>query len=306
MKALLVVLILLSVGCASTTKQTDELLKGKLISPSQKIIPNVPYVKQTTSNCGPSSLQMVLKWAGKDVEIAELTKTAFTPSADGSFQTDMITAARRQGMVAVPINGLSNLLNEVKEDHPVIIFENLGISLWPQWHYAVIFGYDTNSETLTMHSGPDENTKIDMGEFELSWKLADYWGLVILPPGKLSATASALEQSRAAAALEQLGYIDEAGVTYAAILKRWPDVLIANVGLANTYFIKKRYKKAIIQLEKTTKMHPESSTTWHNLSIAYGTMNLTAKARTSAKRALELANADEKSVFLQNLKPWLD
>jgi tetratricopeptide (TPR) repeat protein len=206
--------------------------------------------------------------------------------------------------MAVPIRGLNSLLTEVEAGHPVIVFENLALSWLPQWHYAIVFGYDLSREKVIMHSGPEAFKQWDLRKFERSWSLADYWGLVILPTGERAASAGEWEHIKAAAALEGLAQFDEAQQAYGLILRHWPQSLLAYIGLANIAFHKKDYKKAEALLSKAIMNAPESAIAWHNLAIAQGANKKTQQAQKSARQALSLASPDEKQVFAEALKSW--
>lgn len=263
-----VITVFLVMGCASATPQADALLTNEFGSPSSKIIANVPFIEQQAGHCGPATLAMVLKWAGQDVSADGLASQVFTPGLKGSLQTDMISASRRRGMMAVPIEGLTALLAEVKAGHPVIVFENLSVSWWPQWHYAVIFGYDLPNHKVIMHSGPEAFKQWDIQTFERSWMLGNYWGLVVLPPDQLAATGSELDHSTAASALESIGQIASAQKAYRRILQHWPKSLVARVGLGNIAFAKRNYQEAVDLLRQALIDHPESKIVWHNLAVA--------------------------------------
>ena len=74
-------------------------------------------------------------------------------------------------MTAMTINGFSDLLQEVDAGHPVIIFENLTFSWWPQWHYAVVYGYDLDQQLIYLHTGKEQNTTLYFARFEADWRL---------------------------------------------------------------------------------------------------------------------------------------
>ncbi|MGZ3794533.1 MAG: cysteine peptidase family C39 domain-containing protein, partial [Bdellovibrio sp.] len=93
--------------------------------PESHEIKNVPFISQSSGQCGPATLAMVMNWTGLNVSPEELSTSVMTPAFKGSLQQDMITAAQRKGLIAAPIQGLDALLNEITADHPVIIFENL-------------------------------------------------------------------------------------------------------------------------------------------------------------------------------------
>lgn len=261
--------VLIFCGCASTTKQTDALDNGTVRSNFKPSVQNkAPFIEQTAGHCGPATLTMAIQSAGQPADLNQITSQVYNEKSKGSLQTDIISAARRQGLMAVTISGYESLLGELQAGHNVIIFENLGIGWLPQWHYALVTGYNYDKKTLTMHSGPKANEEVDMAEFELSWKLTDYWGLVILKPTDLSATATEIQHLEAAAAFEQINKIDEAKQAYLAILRKWPQSFIAHIGLGNVFYNLKDYKAAVSYLEKAAQLNPDSTAAQSNLANA--------------------------------------
>jgi tetratricopeptide (TPR) repeat protein len=169
-----------------------------------------------------------------------------------------------------------------------------------------VYGYDLDQELVVLHSGLDKGKRWDMRRFEKSWKLGDYWGMVVLPPGSLSAVASELDHMKAASALESLGFVAEAQMSYRKILERWSQSLSAHMGLANIAAKKKQPNQAIQFLIQATEYHPSSAMAWHNLAIMYGKLGQKNKARRSAQRALEFVSVDEKPSYLENLKKFVN
>lgn len=268
LRASLLILFILTSGCATRAIQTEALLKEPPSIPAQKEILNVPYIKQTDHYCGPATLTMALQHAGRNVTLDELGKEMYTPKMKGTLQQDMITASRRHGMMAVPIENLDSLLKEIDAGHPVIVFENLLFNWYPQWHYALVYGYDIPKQEVMMHSGPEKNKRWKMDRFERSWMYSDYWGLVILNPGELSATANELAHLNAAAGLEKIGQKEAAEKAYLGMLKKWPQSLGALIGLGNVTYQRKAYREAVQYLKLATKFHPSSIVARHNLEIA--------------------------------------
>lgn len=266
-----ILLVLIFCGCASTTKQTDDLYKTEAVRSAFKptVKNTAPFIEQKAGHCGPAVLTMAIQSTGQRADLNEITSQVYNEKSKGSLQTDMISASRRQGMTAIPISGYQDLLGELQAGHNVIVFENLAIRWFPQWHYALVTGYDFGKKTLTMHSGPKADEEIEMGEFELSWKLTEYWGLVVLKPGELSATASEIAHVQAAAAFEQINKTEEAKLAYLAVLKKWPQSLIAHIGLGNVFYNLKDYKSAIQYLEEAVKINPDSTAAKNNLAVAH-------------------------------------
>lgn len=292
-------------GCASSTKQVDSLLAGQTSLPRVVEISKVPFIKQEAGHCGPATLTMAMKAVGKEVELATITSQVYSPNIKGTFQTDMMSATRRQGMLAIPIDNLNSLLSEVAAGNPVIIFENLAFEWMPQWHYALVYGYDLKREIIIMHSGSEQAKHWDLRKFERSWKLGDYWGMVVLPPNQLSATGSELTHVTAAAALEKLELNEEAFTAYDKILNRWPESLGALIGIGNYYFAKSNYAESAKKISLAVRHHPLSAIAWHNLAIAQKLLKQSQLAKASALKAIALATETQKIQYQKALNELL-
>jgi len=284
MKKVLVSLLALALwGCATATPQSEDLLSAAQATafvPRAHGIENIPFVEQTAGYCGPATLSMAMGALGKPISPDELARQVYTPNMKGTLQEDMISASRRQGFLAIPMSGLRPLLMEVAAGHAVIVFENLALSWLPQWHYAIVFGYDLDAQTVTMHSGPEANKHWDLRRFERSWQLADYWGLIILRPGELSTSAGEWDHVKAAAALEKIGKNEEAEKSYRAIRERWPKSLVAGIGLANIVYAKGNPREAARILQQVVKDHPDSTEARHNLVVALAQVDVSKKSET--------------------------
>ena len=101
-----------------------------------------------------------------------------------------------------------------------------------------------------------EAREIKWSLFLRTWGRADYWGLVVLPPRDLPASADERSYLKAVLGLEQAGQWEGAASAYAAALQRWPYSLGAIIGLGNS-----RYEIGDLVGEeqafcKATKTHP--------------------------------------------------
>lgn len=306
MKNLLLTALWLGLSaCATPARQTDAFLRGPRDIPERRELANVPFVKQTENFCGPATLTMAMQWAGKQVSVDEIAGQVFTPGKKGTLQLDLIGASRRQGLLAVPIQGISALLHEVAAGHPVLVLENLAFSWYPRWHYALVYGYDLKEPELLMHSGNEEAKRWSLRKFERSWLYSQYWGLVVLPPGEMAATADELAHAEGAAGLEQLGKFPEAELVYRNILKRWPGSLAALIGLGNISYARGEFGASVKILREATAAHPDSPEAWHNLATAEGAAKMKKAARKSAARALSLAPPESVAIYRESLKEFI-
>lgn len=301
----LVFLLSLLVSCATATKQTNALVKDREDLPSSSKITNVPFINQEKNHCGPATMAMVLKHAHLDIPLEELNAQMMTSQMEGTFQSEMLGAARRNGMLAIPIENMKSLLQEVSHEHPVIVFQNLGLSSLPQWHYAVVIGHDLKGPDIFLHTGPHESLKQDMRFFERNWILGGNWGLLVLRPDQLSVTASELTHMKAASMLESIGKINEAMIAYETIHKRWPTSLAPLMGLGNVNYQQKKFKKSESYLQKAVSLHPQSAMAWHNLATVQAELGFKKKAQMNSLKALSLADEKTKTEYKKSLQSIL-
>lgn len=290
-------------GCASFP--LDPAAAAELKLPSTAQVPGVPFIEQPRNHCGPASLAMAMNWAGTTVSETDLAAQTFTPGKEGTFQMDLIGAARRGGLLAIAVSNYESLLREVAAGHPVLVLQNLGLSWWTKWHYSVVIGYDLAESELTLHSGDEPYMKMGLKRFDLSWALAEHWAVVVLPPNELSASGDEIAHLEAAAALERLELLSPARIAYQTILQRWPKSLGAWVGLGNLRFTQGDGKGSVQALKRATAFHPRSAAAWHNLALAYAQQKRRAPARMAAYKALNLVDNSQRVAYRQSLESVL-
>ena len=118
------------------------------------LLDDTPFFPQEDFQCGPAALATVLGASGVDVAPATLTAQVFTPAAEGSYQVEMLAAARRQGRLAVRVAPqLLSVPQALQAQRPVLVLLNPSLQAWPRWHYAVVVGIDLQAGTVTMRSG---------------------------------------------------------------------------------------------------------------------------------------------------------
>lgn len=282
--------LLLAAGCA--TVQLDGIRQDPHGLLQQTRLAGVPFVAQPRNYCGPASLLMMLAWAGDDtVSLDALAAQVYTPGRQGSFQADMLAAARRHGKLAVPVHTLRTLLQELDAGHPVLILQNLGLSWYPKWHYAVATGYDLRREVLFLHSGAQAHDALSLDTFERTWERGNHWALLVLPTDTLPAAAAEGDVTEAAAGLEQAGHRQAAEQVYRRIVARWPRSLEGRIGLANTRYAAQDLPGAILELQAAVAAHPDAAPAWHNLAVALHENGEPAAARHAAHQALQLVDA---------------
>lgn len=251
---------------ACATPQADRLLQDRGSLPAQAQVENVPFYSQDRFYCGPASMAMVLAWSGVEVTQDRVALAVYTPGREGSLPSDMAAAPRRYGRQAIPITNLADLLAELAAGHPVIVFQNLALSWMPQWHFAVATGYDLERGEILLHSATIRDHRTTLTKFEHTWRRGNYWGLAVLPPGRLPARDDPLAVLRAAAAFERVHRYTEAAETYGAALRRWPDNLGAAIGLGNARYAAGDRLGAEGAFLAAATLHPKAPAAWNNLA----------------------------------------
>jgi tetratricopeptide (TPR) repeat protein len=249
----------------------------------------VAFFPQEEHQCGPASLAMALTESGVAVQPAQLRDLVYTPGSKGSLQVEMLAAARRQGRLAYLLKpSLDDLLTELAAGNPAIVLQNLGLSWYPVWHYAVAIGYDLPEREIILRSGREFRQTMPLRTFEHTWARGGYWAMLVLPPGKLPQTAVPEDYLRALAALERTNPSVDSGDGYAAALKRWPADLATQIGAGNAAYNRHDLAGALRILLKAVEDHPDSLAAFNNLAQVQSDMGELDAALVSARRAVQL------------------
>ena len=257
--------------------------------PARAEVTGVPFFPQAEGHCGPAALAMVLAWTGRPVSPATTAPVVFTPGRGGTFGHDVVAAARREGVVAVPLRRLGDVFAEVAAGHPVMVLQNLGLSWWPVWHFAVIVGYDLQRGEVMLHSGTRADDAVPLATFQHTWHRGGRWALVVLPAGRLPASAPPPALVEAALGLERAGQPAAAAETYQAILGRWPGRRDAGLGLGNARYAAGEYAAAAAAFEALIRADGNDAVAWNNLTHVRAEQRRHGEALAAARRAVALA-----------------
>jgi tetratricopeptide (TPR) repeat protein len=260
--------------------------------PQRRELTDVPFFAQEEYQCGPAAMAMALDRSGLRLTPEELTGMVYTASLQGSLQPALVAAARRLGRVAYVITTPDALFREVAAGYPVIVLQNLGLSWAPVWHYAVVIGYDIPGEDVLLHSGTRERLRTDWRVFSATWARADDWGLLVLRPEEMPASAREGDYVEAAIGLERAGNRDAAATAYETALSRWPRNLTALMGLGNCRHGSGDMARAETAYRRAAEVHPKSGAAWNNLADALLRLGRKDEALQAVNRALALGGPD--------------
>lgn len=249
----------------------------------------VPFFPQTPYHCGPAALATALGHAGLPTDPQALAEAVFLPSRGGSLQIEMLAAARRQGALATRLPGeLQALLREVAAGQAVVLLQNLGLSIAPVWHYAVLVGYDLDAGEVLLRSGTTERERLALHTFERTWARAGHWAVVVLPPGRLPATATPAAALDAAVGFERSASPQQASQVYRSLVQRWPELPLAGIGLGNSLHAAGDTAGAALAFEHVARHH-DSAVAWNNLARLRWALGQQAQAVEAARQAVARA-----------------
>ena len=266
MRAIGILLSMLIFLSCSTFKPTSRDQLQSLDLPVQFKILGVPFFEQEAYQCGPAVLAMALSWSGVQVLPDAVAPEIFTPSLKGSLQSAVIGGARRHGRVVYPITRMDSLLKELAAGHPVIVLQNLGLSWIPKWHYSLAVGYGLEDNLIILHSGKTKGKHLSLNVFERTWARSYYWGIAVLRPTALPATAEADKYISSVVGLEKTQHWQEALTAYITALNKWPSNYAAHIGMGNCYYYMGNLNAAEDVFRASIFRFPDKGAAFNNLA----------------------------------------
>lgn len=276
----------LSRGCARHDYQILRAYPDKL--PIRAEITETPFYPQKSYQCGPAALAMVLNWSGSQVSLDQITAEIYTPGRKGTLQTLLISATRYHGRLPYVIGQFEPLIQEVVTGHPVVVLQNTGLTWFPQWHYAVLIGYDSEKQVAILRSGETFRKEISWSLFCRTWERAGKWGLLALPFTELPASASEVSYLEAVVSLEKVKNWQAASTAFETALKRWPASRGALIGLGNCRYALGDLAGAEKAFRHAVKVCPTCGDGYNNLAQVLSEQGRHEAAMKAAREAIRL------------------
>jgi tetratricopeptide (TPR) repeat protein len=288
-----VILLLLLQGCV-TAPQTQSLFQQPTSLPALHEVADVPFYPQEEYYCGPTTLAEILSFYGTPIDPEQVAASLFIPEKRGSLQIEMVAAARQHDLLAYAEKGnLVQLLSLVGEGKPVIVFQNLGTSWYPFWHYAVVIGYDLNTQSIILHTGVTQRRVLRIDLFENSWRKGDYWMLAAVPPDQSSEHFDPFVYVSAAQDLAEVGQTLSAVEAFTTATSQWPDYWLSYFLLGN-YYLQGQPQQSLEWFEKGLDSAAGNSSYLNNYAYSLHYNDRSNEAVSVIQRALRLDPGNER------------
>ena len=292
-------------GCA-TSPQTRLLVNDPPDIPPRVELSEVPFFPQQDYHCGPAALAGIMNYRGVEVLPEQIAELVYVPELKGSLQVEVEAAARQFDLLPVKLDGrLESLLREIDAGNPVFVLQNLGLDLYPVWHYEILIGYDFDDRQMILRSGVHRRITRSFALFEKTWQRAGYWALAVVATDEIPATASAEAFLDAVIAMEQVGRVETAHSAYATARRRWPDNLLAHIGYANTAYAMGKFSAAESAYRAALALDPGKGEVWNNLAYTLAQLGRHEASMDAIHRALKLDPANQNfKDSLNELSNW--
>jgi len=253
------------------------------------LLTDVGFFPQEAYQCGPAALATVLEYSQQQVTADELVSQVYIPARQGSLQIEMLATARRYNRLPYVLPAsLGSIMQEVAAGLPVLVMQNLGLSRWPQWHYAVVVGFDLSAGTLTLRSGTRRDYVMSMAVFERTWARAAHWAVVVLQPGQMPDDDNQTRYFQVLADAERSLRAESVTAAWRAGVQRWPASALLSLGLSNHLYGQGLVEDAASVLARLLAANASSAAAHNNLAWLMLELGHTEDAIRLAKDAARL------------------
>lgn len=177
----LIGLLLYLMGCGSPAIGPNEALLQRP-KVGVHLIQDVPFFPQEDYYCGPAALASLLTYYGHPTTQDEIAQDIFLPRHFGTLSMDLLLYSKAKGLDTKVVEGNLNLLkSEIEQKHPIVVFLNLGLKIFPKGHFITVVGYDDLNQAIIAHSGREPEQRIPYVRLLQAWEKTGFWTLLVNP-----------------------------------------------------------------------------------------------------------------------------
>lgn len=290
----LLFLSLLLLGCATSHQRWTDDISPNLAS--EKVL-DVPFFPQEENMCGPVVLKMATSFSAPQYSLAELKKMTFREEVNGTFQSDILAAARRMGLTPYRVSHSHQIWRQINDGRPVMVFQNLAVSWLPAWHFSLVVGYNASLDKVYLHTGTEALQSLGLKRFLATWERGEHWAYVVSDPSDIPSSAPFSEALDNAMLLENIGQTQAALRVYLAMTEQFPDRFEPHLGLAQISFAQGRLPEALQEAEIALSKSPAHPALLFNLSVLYFKNGQTQKARELKRQTLARALPEDREDY---------
>jgi hypothetical protein len=171
----------------------------------RRLIPDVPFIADNSSHCGPSTLAAVLTYHGRPTTKEEVAVDVQREDLRGALGPDMVIWARQHGFKAgFKSASPEEVIESIDRLKPVILLLDTGFGPIRKGHFVVAVGYGPDG--LVVNTGDIQQELASWSPILTSWHKMGNFAIFIEGPD-----GSALPGSGGAAALPGGAALPEAG-----------------------------------------------------------------------------------------------
>jgi tetratricopeptide (TPR) repeat protein len=195
---------------------------------------------------------------------------------------------------------LSALLAELQAHHPVEVLQNTGRAARPQWRFAVLIGYDAQSDTVLLRSGSKRRQVMTSRDFLSTWDRADRWALLVLRPGELPAFVNRDRYLEAAVEFGRDARPENSRLAFDVAVKTWPDEPGAWSGRGNAELHAGDLMAAARDYSMALRIDGSTADVRHDLAMTLLYLGCTHRAQSQIDRISLTGLSAEERLVVQN------
>lgn len=268
---------------------------------------SVPFFPQAAYQCGPAALATVLTASGYSILPEALVEQVYLPARQGSLQAEMLAAVRRAGRLPLLLAPeFSAVARSVEAGYPVLVLQNLGVSWWPQWHYAVVIGTDPERQQVLLRSGTEDRKVQGIRRFMNTWDRSERWAVVVAQADQVPDGIGMQSWLMAAQSLLEAQQPGSALVALETAARHWPSRALPWLLLGNLHYQQGSIHAAADAFYRARSLEPGSVAAANNLASVLIELNCAEPAARLLEDVARMTGGGRLSVTLAQTREELE